>query len=643
MAAHVKARRLGKPKVLWAIASAAAIVAAGATAPVLLGGAQAASVTIKDSREVVCEGRSMTARRIDTHLVKLVCSPYARYRSGPAPQGPSTADPLVIKRGATEVASCGEIPLYYKRLARNVGTVLCIPAPAPATAPPTSSPTPSATAAVTPTPVQSATEPPPPTAPVTPPPPAGTAPTNPGPVVCDSASLAGPASAPTGAVVVQPSQSLDVLADEYAAGTTFWLAPGIHKLPTGQYDQVQPKSGDTFIGAPGAILDGQHKNFYAFTGYASNVSISHLVVQNFGAPGGNPNEGVVNHDQGRNWTLSSMTIQNNAGAGTMIGSGNRVLNNCIRNNGQYGFNAYTDGGVTDIVLQGNEISGNNTDNWEQRSEGCGCTGGGKFWETNGAKVIGNYVHDNKGVGLWADTNNANFLFQDNYISSNEAEGIIYETSYNAAILDNTFVRNAIDVGPDNPGFPEPAVYISESGSDSRVAGPYSQVFRIAGNIFTDNWAGVIAWENSDRFAGSPANSSTGTTTLVNPTVATEEACSTPANIVQAPYYDDCRWKTQNLLVENNTFSYNAANIPGCSPSTGCGYNGVFAQYGSYPDWSPYQDDIVPKHITFQQNNVWRNNTYKGAANFMALTAGTRISWATWRAAPYNQDAGSTLS
>ena len=102
----------------------------------------------------------------------------------------------------------------------------------------------------------------------------------------------------------------------------------------------------------------------------------------------------------------------------MIGSDNRVLANCIRNNGQYAFNAYHRDGVTNIVLDGNEISGNNTDNWEKRQPGCGCTGGGKFWETQGAVVTNNYVHDNNGVGLWADSNNANFLFQGNYISGN---------------------------------------------------------------------------------------------------------------------------------------------------------------------------------------------------------------------------------
>ena len=138
-------------------------------------------------------------------------------------------------------------------------------------------------------------------------------------------------------------------------------------------------------------------------------------------------------------------------------------------------------------------------------------------------VTGNYVHDNRGVGLWADSNNVGFLFEGNYISGNDAEGIMYETSYNAAILSNTFVRNALVKGPTNPSFPASAIYISESGSDSRLPGPYNDVFRVAGNVFIDNWSGIVAWENADRFAGSPANTSTGSGTLVNPD-ATLAAC-----------------------------------------------------------------------------------------------------------------------
>jgi len=441
---------------------------------------------------------------------------------------------------------------------------------------------------------------------------------------------------------VQPTQRLDDVVQSRSGGATYWLAPGVHTLGSGQYDQVSPNTGDTYIGAPGAILDGRHLNLYAFGGNAADVTISNLTIQNFGTAGENSNEGVVNHDSARNWTISRNTIQFNAGAGVMLGPDDRVLANCIRNNGQYAFNAYHNDGVTNIVLDGNEISGNNTDDWEKRQPGCGCTGGGKFWDTRGATVTNNYVHDNKGVGLWADSNNANFLFQGNYISGNDDEGIMYETSYNAAVLNNTFLRNAIVKGPTNPGFPASAIYISEAGSDSRVAGSYGDRLRISGNVFIDNWAGVVAWENADRFAGSPANTSTGMTTLVNPNVATVQACSTPSLIATTPYFDDCRWKTQNLLVDHNTFTLNAANVPMCSVDNSCGLNGLFSNHGSYPSWSPYKGSVIKENITFHQNNVWVNNSYTGPWNFMVYDQATVLPWAKWRAAPYNQDAGSTL-
>jgi hypothetical protein len=294
-------------------------------------------------------------------------------------------------------------------------------------------------------------------------------------------------------------------------------------------------------------------------------------------------------------------------------------------------------------LRDNEISGNNTDDWEKRREGCGCTGGGKFWETNGAKVTNNYVHDNKGVGLWADSNNVGFRFEDNYISGNEAEGIMYETSYNAAIVNNTFVRNALHKGPTNPEFPASAIYLSESGSDKRVAGPYGKTFIIRGNVFTDNWSGIVGWENADRFAGSPANTSTGVSTLVNPSVATVSACARKSKIKKQPFFDDCRWKTQNILVEGNTFTTDPSKIKGCKASRGCGFNGLFSNYGTYPRWSPYHGTVVQKGITFKQNNVWQNNTYTGSWHFMVEEAGNVVSWEAWRSAPYGQDAGSNKS
>ena len=59
---------------------------------------------------------------------------------------------------------------------------------------------------------------------------------------------------------------------------------------------------------------------------------------------------------------------------------------------------------------------------------------------------------------------------------------MYETSYNAAIVDNTFVRNGLVDGPRNPGFPTPALYVSESGSDPRAGQTYGDTFEMAGNV-----------------------------------------------------------------------------------------------------------------------------------------------------------------
>ena len=213
------------------------------------------------------------------------------------------------------------------------------------------------------------------------------------------------------------------------------------------------------------MIDGQGVNNYAFTQHAVGVTIEYLTIQNFVSPSA---RGRRQPRRRRRLDIRHNTIQHNSGAGVFLGDGAVVTYNCLLRNGQYGFSAYEPDGVRDVVLRRNEIAYNNTDDWERRRPGCGCSGGGKFWETSGARVIKNYVHHNKSVGIWADTNNTGFLVRGNYLARNDSEAILYETSYNAAFLDNTFVRNGLVSGPDNPGFPTPALYLSESGSDSRA-------------------------------------------------------------------------------------------------------------------------------------------------------------------------------
>jgi hypothetical protein len=468
---------------------------------------------------------------------------------------------------------------------------------------------------------------------VDPPPDDGGAPTKPPAFICgNDALLDGPATAPAGAMTVPAGDNKGIV---WKAGTTYWFAPGVHTLGTGIYDQIIPADNDTFIGAPGAVIDGQGKNYFAFTQHASGVTIKYLTIRNFVAL---PDQGVVNHDSGNGWTITNNSIVNNKGAGMMAGANQVVRYNCLADNGQYAINAYQAGnGIANIVIDHNEISGNNTGDWERVIPGCGCTGGLKLWAVRGAQLTNNYVHDNRGVGLWADMNNVGVEISGNYIADNDGEGVMYEASYNASIHDNTFLRNAWLYGPKNPGFPVGAIYVSESGGDSRVSSKYS-TFEIAHNVFTDNWSGVILWENADRFCNSPANPSKDCTQGGAATLAT----CVSGKIDNEPYYTDCRWKTQHVAVHDNTFSLDASKVPQCTLAVGCGYNGLFSQWGTYPSWSPYTEERVEDAVTFRQANVFARNTYHGPWKFMAHDQATRLTLFQWQAAPYRQDAGSTM-
>lgn len=448
----------------------------------------------------------------------------------------------------------------------------------------------------------------------------------------------GPAKAPAGAVTVDPSKAGDLAekTKNSPPNTTFWLKPGKHRLEADRYAQVIPKKGDVYLGAPGAVLDGRKTNQYAFGGTARDVSIRYLTVQGFVAP---RDEGVVNHDSADGWVIEHATIQRNSGAGLMAGARQQVRASCLRDNGQYGVNAYKGNGrISGLVLEGNEIVGNNTDDWERKRSGCGCTGGVKFWAVDGADIRGNWVHDNRGTGLWADTNNNDFLIEDNVLEANDGAALIYETSYNAVIRKNTIRRNNWVEGRKyadrGDNFPFATLYLSESGGEPRVRARTDRI-EVYRNLLEDNWSGITLWENADRFCNSPANTSSGDCTLL---VKDIDRCARPA-IATEPLYADCRWKTQRVDIHNNRFVLDTS-VVGCTVK--CDRMAVLANYGTYPDWSPYQGDRVAEAITGEQHNRWHDNTYVGPWKFVAHDPSRVLDSGQWQGTPYRQDAGSTF-
>jgi hypothetical protein len=266
-------------------------------------------------------------------------------------------------------------------------------------------------------------------------------------------------------------------------------------------------------------------------------------------------------------------------------------------------------------------------------------------------VSHNWVHDNANVGLWWDNNNVGFLIEGNYIADNFGHGIEYETSYNFKIVNNTLKRNALGLGKQfqarNDPFPVGAIYISEAGGDARLNGGVYATSEIIGNVFEDNWAGVVMWENADRFGhDDSANTSKGyTTLLVDPSGAkpsSRMSLCADGSIQSAPYTQDCRWKTQNVHVTNNLFKLDKAAV-GCVTDL-CGQQAIFSNFGIMPSWSPYKGTVIQNSITHRQNNVFRSNQYVGPWRFVGFQAtGPTMGLTQWQAAPFNQDLGSTAS
>lgn len=473
----------------------------------------------------------------------------------------------------------------------------------------------------------------------------------------------GPVSPPRNAISVPAGN--DSTVDWSRANTIYWFASGVHTLGAGMYTQIVPGRGSTYIGAPGAVLDGRDQNNTAFGGNVVGVRIEYLTIQHFDPPG---NQGAVNATAAPGWTVKYNTMRKIVpGTALYVGTNNVVDFNCLTGNGQSGFGTYTavatsrlTGGASNVTIDGNEISYNDTCNWERvpnfpgpkppdgctgagESTSCGCSGGGKFWETDGGRFVGNYVHDNYSVGAWWDSNNVSFDIEDNYISGNYGDGLIYEISYNALIKGNTFIRNALGSGKENSGFPDSAVFISESGADKRVPGRYTTSLRVTDNTFVDNWSGVVLWENSNRFCNSPVNTTAGVCTLVDSPTVSLRSCDAK-EIGKEPYYSDCRWKTQHVSVDHNVFDFNPDDIGrSCTVINECGFQGLFSEYGTYPAWSPYRGDVVGKHVAFAQDNHFSANIYSGPWRFLANQQGNVIGWRQWQISPYSQDVNSAIT
>ncbi len=169
----------------------------------------------------------------------------------------------------------------------------------------------------------------------------------------------------------------------------------------------------------------------AFSGPASNVTIQGFTVEKYAIPA---QMGAIG-DQfpGKNWRVTRCIVRLNHGAGIHVLGGSSVVKNVVTQNGQLGIGA----SGSNVVIQGNEVSFNNTAGFDAGWE----AGGTKFSATTNLMVQANYVHDNNGPGLWTDIENTNTLYDRNVVTNNAGEGIKHEISFAATIQNNVVSNN----------------------------------------------------------------------------------------------------------------------------------------------------------------------------------------------------------
>ena len=266
-------------------------------------------------------------------------------------------------------------------------------------------------------------------------------------------------------VAVAPGVDIQSLVSSHPAGTVFVIKSGVHRR-----QRVVPKDGMVFVGEPGAILDGERVVDRAFSGGASNVTLQGLIIENY-VPGAQ--QSAVGQ-AGNNWVVRNNEIRLISGIGLHAGQGSGWLveDNYIHHNGQLGVASQG----RNMVFVGNTIAFNNTEGYDQRWE----AGGGKFLHTTGLVLRDNHVHDNKGPGLWTDSNNVDCLYEGNLVERNTREGIFHEISYDCVIRNNTVRDNA-----------KTGIWIAASSN-----------VEVVGNVVTNNLEGGISGSQDPRGSGS---------------------------------------------------------------------------------------------------------------------------------------------
>jgi parallel beta-helix repeat protein len=234
-------------------------------------------------------------------------------------------------------------------------------------------------------------------------------------------------------VPIYPGESIQAAVDAHVAGTGFLIKSGVHRQQS-----VRPKQDMSFIGEPGAVLDGENIAPYAFQAHLTNsVTIRGLRVTRYAPPA---HTAAVDAVETRGWLIEDNEIDHNSNGvlrayGLRLGSWSLVRRNKIHHNGWLGINCYNE---TDTVVENNELYANPAALFEDT---VGEAANMKLFDCGRITIRGNNVHDGLFRGIWVDTMQPDITIEDNRVVNHGHQGIWYEVSYRGVIRNN-YVENA---------------------------------------------------------------------------------------------------------------------------------------------------------------------------------------------------------
>ena len=218
-------------------------------------------------------------------------------------------------------------------------------------------------------------------------------------------------------------------------------------------------------------------------GHRVELSVVGIAFRAWGMPGGTHAviRGLViekfagNAINANDWLIEDNEVRLNHGIGIASSSG-VVRRNFVHDNGQLGV-ASTGLTRSRLMYEENEIAYNNYAGYH----GAWQAGGGKWTTSSDVILRNNYIHDNRGPGIWFDYDNKDILIEKNHVANNAREGILIEASFDALVRGNRVEQNGFE---DRPPLTLGAGILN--ASSARV--------EVYGNIVKNNYNGISATE-----------------------------------------------------------------------------------------------------------------------------------------------------